>query len=75
MEKTPEAIQKDFPHLSLADIYAAFAYYCDHQEQIDADIEEDERVSEELRIKYATSISSDEPLDRFRHRSPSKPTF
>jgi uncharacterized protein (DUF433 family) len=31
-----------FPQLSLADVYAALAYYHDHRQQIDQDIREDE---------------------------------
>ena len=34
--KTPDEILTDYPELSLADIYAALAYYFDHQAEIDA---------------------------------------
>lgn len=36
---TPEALREQFPHLSLGQIYAALAYYYDHQTEVDADIE------------------------------------
>lgn len=38
MGQTPARIVSEFPHLTLADIYAALAYYHDHREEIDADI-------------------------------------
>jgi|SRR3954468_23867397 len=35
---TPEELRDQYPHLSLAQIHAALAYYYDHQSQLDADI-------------------------------------
>ena len=35
---TPEEVQAAFPHLSLAAIYDALAYYYDNREEVDADI-------------------------------------
>ena len=37
---SPEEIHEQHPDLSLAQIYAAFAYYYDHQQAIDAYIEQ-----------------------------------
>lgn len=34
--KTPDEITNDYPELSLAQIYAALAYYFDHKPEIDA---------------------------------------
>jgi uncharacterized protein (DUF433 family) len=34
----PEEIQANYPHLSLAQVHAAFAYYYDHQEDCDTQI-------------------------------------
>jgi uncharacterized protein (DUF433 family) len=54
-----EAIQENHPHLSLAQVYAALAWYYDHQAEMDAEIEQqDERVRA---LKAATSPS---PLQR-----------
>ncbi len=36
---SPEEIHKHHPHLPLAKIYAALAYYYDHQSEMDAEIE------------------------------------
>jgi uncharacterized protein (DUF433 family) len=35
---SPEEICYQFPHLSLAQVHAALAYYYDHQEQFDREI-------------------------------------
>src|SRR5579871_6750003 len=47
---TPETIASKF-HLSLAEIHSALAYYYDHKDEIDSDIEED-RLAEEMARKY-----------------------
>jgi uncharacterized protein (DUF433 family) len=40
-----DEIHRQHPHLSLAQIYAAFTYYYDHQAELDAEIDESlERV-------------------------------
>jgi uncharacterized protein (DUF433 family) len=40
---SPEELHFQFPHISLAKVHSALAYYWDHQEEIDAEIE---RVSQ-----------------------------
>jgi len=41
----PETIQEHHPHLLLAQVYAALAWYYDHQTEMDAEIElQDERL-------------------------------
>ena len=42
-------LQEQMPHLTLGQVYAALSYYYDHQNEIDADIEEGERMAEALR--------------------------
>lgn len=37
---SPEELRFQFPHLSLGQIYSALAYYWDHQEELDKDIEQ-----------------------------------
>jgi uncharacterized protein (DUF433 family) len=54
---SPEEMHFQHPHLSLAQIHAALAYYYDHQPELDADIER--------RLKYADELaarSSESPL-------------
>jgi uncharacterized protein (DUF433 family)/uncharacterized protein YuzE len=45
---SPEAIHLQHPHLSLAQIHAALAYYYDHQAEFDAEIERQEREYQAL---------------------------
>lgn len=60
---TPEQIHHEHPHLSLAQIHAAFAYYYDHQSELDAEIERRFREVEEMRRQAPPS-----PLtERLRH--------
>src|SRR5438876_6003506 len=35
----PEVMQREYPHLALAQLHAALCYYYDHQAEIDADLE------------------------------------
>jgi uncharacterized protein (DUF433 family) len=37
---SPDEIVSHYPQLTLADVYAALAYYHDHREEIDRDIRE-----------------------------------
>jgi uncharacterized protein (DUF433 family) len=41
-----EQIVAEFENLRLSQVYAALAYYYDHQDEIDAAIEEDEKASQ-----------------------------
>lgn len=63
---SPEEIRLQYPHLSLAQIYAALAYYHDHQEALDAEIERRYQEAEALRKKAAPSPSRAELRARLR---------
>jgi len=52
---SPEEIHLQYPHLSLAQIYAAISYYFDHQAEFDAEIE---RQLEEVDASRAKAIDS-----------------
>jgi uncharacterized protein (DUF433 family) len=41
---TPEELKTAFPHLSLAAIYDALAYYYDNREEIDAEVKADDAL-------------------------------
>jgi uncharacterized protein (DUF433 family) len=45
---SPEEMHFQYPHLSLAQIHAALAYYYDHQSELDAEIERRRREADEL---------------------------
>jgi uncharacterized protein (DUF433 family) len=49
---TPDQIVEAHPHLSLADIHAALAYYYDHRDQIHAEWREAQTLVDTLRGKY-----------------------
>jgi uncharacterized protein (DUF433 family) len=53
---TPEAIVSEYPHLTLADIYAALAYYHDHREAINSEIVADREWYEEQREKQPSRL-------------------
>jgi uncharacterized protein (DUF433 family) len=47
--QSADEIVSGYPQLSLADVYAALAYYHDHREQIDNDLREDEEFFQRIR--------------------------
>ena len=49
MGQSPAQIVSDYPHLTLADVYAALAYYHDHREEINADIQAERRNYDEMK--------------------------
>src|SRR5437764_14195484 len=52
---SPEEIAEELDHLSLAQIYAALAYYHANKEEIEADIAEDEAEFDKLEKKWHRS--------------------
>jgi uncharacterized protein (DUF433 family) len=46
---SPEELQDHFDtrHITLAEVYAALAYYNDHKDEVEADFAEDERLAAE----------------------------
>jgi uncharacterized protein (DUF433 family) len=55
MGMTPDEIVATYPSLSLPAVYAALAYYHSHRDQIDADIEADNRFVADLQAKAGPS--------------------
>jgi len=41
---SPDEITAQYPHITLADVYAALAWYHDHRAEIDAQMEASERL-------------------------------
>jgi uncharacterized protein (DUF433 family) len=54
--QSPDQIVADFPQLSLADVYAALAYYHDHREEIDQQIREDDQFVAEMKAPGGPGI-------------------
>jgi uncharacterized protein (DUF433 family) len=49
--QSPEEIVAAFPQLSLADVYAALAYYLDHRDEIEQQMKEAEEFVDAMRRK------------------------
>ena len=62
-----EEIQEAYPHLSLGQIYAALAYYYDHQEQVNAEIAEAARYAEEMRAQNPNPLTRQQLDARLRN--------
>jgi uncharacterized protein (DUF433 family) len=52
---SPEEIHFQYPHLSMAQIHSALAYYYDHQEELDGEILRRLREVDELAARNADS--------------------
>ena len=56
--QSPEEIVGRFPQLTLADVHAALAYYYDHREQMQAEIEADRQFAEELKAATPSKLAA-----------------
>jgi uncharacterized protein (DUF433 family) len=54
---SPEEIVREIPHLTLAQVYAALAYYHANREEIEQDIAEEETEAEQLERLHRQSPS------------------
>lgn len=63
---SPEELHFQHPHLTLGQIYSALAYYWDHREELDDDIQRRLVRVEELRSENQPS----ELVERLRAREP-----
>jgi hypothetical protein len=55
MGMSPDEIVTGHPTIALAQVHAALAYYYEHKQDIDADIEEGNRFVEEMKSKSPPS--------------------
>jgi uncharacterized protein (DUF433 family) len=55
---SPEEIVGRFPQLSLAEVHAALAYYFDHRDQIQREIQEDQEFAENLKSAMPSKLAS-----------------
>jgi hypothetical protein len=53
---TPPQIVSEYPHLTLAGIYAALAYDHDHREEVNADIRAERDWYEEMKSKHPSHL-------------------
>ena len=52
---TPEEIVRDVPHLTLAQVHAALAYYYANREEIERDLAEEAALYDKLAAEQATA--------------------
>ena len=52
---TPEQLHEQFPHLRIAQIFAAMTYYHDHKEEVDRQIVESTQLVERMRAEAGES--------------------
>lgn len=65
---SPEEMHFQYPHLSLAQIHAALAYYYEHQEEFDAGIIRQARWAAEMAEKAKDSPLRRKLMERLRER-------
>jgi len=53
---TPEEIADQYPHLTLAQVYAALAYYHANREEVEADLAAEKVEAERLEQEYRQSL-------------------
>lgn len=55
MGMTPAQVVAEYPHLTMAQVHAALAYYWSHSDEIQQDIENEEKLVAELKEKAGPS--------------------
>ena len=55
---TPDQIIDAHPHLTLAQVHAALAYYYENQAELDADVIAEEKLVAELRQQYPSKLTT-----------------
>jgi uncharacterized protein (DUF433 family) len=59
---SPEELHYQHPYLTMGQIYSALAYYADHQEELDDDIQKRLELADQLRM----TLDSPPLLDRLK---------
>src|SRR5262245_46847819 len=55
MGMTPAQVVAEYPHLTMAQVHAALAYYWSHRDEIHRDIENEEKLVEQLKAQAGPS--------------------
>jgi len=58
MGLSADEIVSRYPNLTLADVYAALAFYHDHREQVDAEMAAGQELVEEMRRLHPSKLNS-----------------
>ena len=54
--RTPDEIVNSFPQLSLADVYAALAYFWDHRDEILKQMREQDELMEQMKVRFPSKL-------------------
>ena len=60
MNLSPQQIVDRYPTITLSDVHAALAYYYDHKQEVQQQIEEDEQLEAEMRASIPSKLPSRE---------------
>jgi uncharacterized protein (DUF433 family) len=53
---SPDEIVDMFPGITLADVYAALAYYFDNREEIEGEFRKEDEIAERLKSRYPSKV-------------------
>ena len=56
LSQSADEIVSSIPGLSLSDVYAALAYYYDNREEIEKDIDDEDRIAEAYRSRFPSRL-------------------
>lgn len=70
---SPEEVCRQHPHLTLAQVHSALAYYFDHEDELDAEIERREKKTEALRRDLEDSELQERLLQAKKERQRTSP--
>lgn len=65
---TCEEIVFQFPVLKLADVYSAISYYLNHQDKVEAYLEQHERIAEKIRKNIQAQLDTRDIRQRLKKR-------
>jgi uncharacterized protein (DUF433 family) len=54
--QSADEIVSQFPHLTMADVYAALTYYWDHRDEIQQQMSEETALVERMKLKYPSLL-------------------
>jgi uncharacterized protein (DUF433 family) len=60
---SPEQIVREYPHLTLAQVHSALAYYFDHRDEMHRQMKEDDRYAQALEHEQRKSSSAGRDAD------------
>ena len=55
--QSPDEIVMGYPHITLADVYAALAYYHDNREEIDQQMKASDQFVTAMKAQYGSTLS------------------